>query len=294
MVCVPKECGGLGVLNLHTHDQSLILKNLHKFFNRLDIPWVNLVWEARCANGRLPTRTRKGSFWWHDIQKLLPVFKGMAMATVINGSSCFFWLDSWNGFSFGTNMLESFSFAKDRFITVQHFYHSLALHDLFHLPLSEETYHQFIHLLVNVQNLNLQEGFDAWSYIWNSSIFTSKCAYVHLIGNRQVRPAFSWLWKSCCQNKRKFFFWLLLKDRLSTRELLRRKGMALDDYNCVLCTQALEESLVHLILDCLFSRSCWATLGLVIQSSSDPFGTLASFKSQLQLPFFMEIIVTMC
>jgi hypothetical protein len=31
---------------------------------------------------------------------------------------------------------------------------------------------------------------------------------------------FRWLWKTCCQNKRKIFFWLLLKDRLSTRQLL--------------------------------------------------------------------------
>lgn len=69
--------------------------------------------------------------------------------------------------------------------------------------------------------------------------------------------------------------------------------MHLDDYNCVLCTEALEESLVHLILECSFTRSCWFTLGLLIHNSSDPFGTLASFRAQLQQPFFMEIIVTM-
>jgi hypothetical protein len=70
--------------------------------------------------------------------------------------------------------------------------------------------------------------------------------------------------------------------------------MALDDYNCILCTQAQEESLVHLFLACPFSDACWATLGLVIQNPSDPFGTLVSFRTQLQLLFLMEIIVTMC
>jgi hypothetical protein len=69
--------------------------------------------------------------------------------------------------------------------------------------------------------------------------------------------------------------------------------MHLDDYNCVLCTEALEESLVHLILECSFTRSCWFNLGLLIHNSSDPFSTLASFRAQLQQPFFMEIIVTM-
>jgi hypothetical protein len=62
MACIPKENGGLGVLNLHTHNQSLLLKNLHKFFNHLDVPWVHLVWEVRYPNGRPLASTRKGSF----------------------------------------------------------------------------------------------------------------------------------------------------------------------------------------------------------------------------------------
>jgi len=74
MVCDTKANGGLGVINLQTQNQSLLLKNLHKFFNRIDVPWVHLVWEVRYTNGRPPARTCKGSFWWRDIQKLLPAF----------------------------------------------------------------------------------------------------------------------------------------------------------------------------------------------------------------------------
>lgn len=37
LVRLPKDCGGLGVLDLHKHNQGLLLKNLHKFFNKLDI-----------------------------------------------------------------------------------------------------------------------------------------------------------------------------------------------------------------------------------------------------------------
>jgi hypothetical protein len=55
------------------------------------------------------------------------------------------------------------------------------------------------------------------------------------------------MWKSCVRGKQKFFFWLLLKDRLSTRNLLRRKHMSLPDYNCVLCTTNVEETLQTLI-----------------------------------------------
>jgi hypothetical protein len=38
------------------------------------------------------------------------------------------------------------------------------------------------------------------------------------------------MWKGDNLGKHKFFFWLLLKDRLSTRNLLRRKNMHLTSY----------------------------------------------------------------
>jgi hypothetical protein len=38
MVCLPKAESGLGVLNLKTQNEALLLKNLHKFHNRVDIP----------------------------------------------------------------------------------------------------------------------------------------------------------------------------------------------------------------------------------------------------------------
>jgi len=45
MVCLPKEEGDLGVLNLKTQNEALLLKNMHKFYNKVDTPWVHLVWD---------------------------------------------------------------------------------------------------------------------------------------------------------------------------------------------------------------------------------------------------------
>lgn len=128
------------------------------------------------------------------------------MATVVNGTSCLFWLDAWNGFSLCNNMPELFSFVKNKYSAVQQVCPSAELHDIFHLPLSEEAFIQFTELSYLVQSLQLQDGSDRWSYIWNSDKFTSKQAYKHLIGTRHVHPTFGWLWNLCCQNKRKFFF----------------------------------------------------------------------------------------
>jgi hypothetical protein len=60
MVCLPKEGGRLGVINLRARNEALLLKNLHKFFNKIDTPWVQLVWEKHYQNGKLPSHIGGG------------------------------------------------------------------------------------------------------------------------------------------------------------------------------------------------------------------------------------------
>jgi hypothetical protein len=91
-----------------------------------------------------------------------------------------------------------------------------------------------------------------------------------------------------------FFFWLVLKDRLSTRALLRRKGMHLEDYDCVFCTLHIEEDLIHMLFHCPFAMACWYSLNVLLPNSEDISTILESIRDQLRVTFFMEIIVTMC
>jgi hypothetical protein len=42
--CVsPRNRRGLGIINLEVQNQALLMRNLDKFHNRKDIPWVNMV-----------------------------------------------------------------------------------------------------------------------------------------------------------------------------------------------------------------------------------------------------------
>lgn len=43
MVCRAKDEGGLGVIDLKSQNGALLIKFLHKFFNKEDIPWVSLI-----------------------------------------------------------------------------------------------------------------------------------------------------------------------------------------------------------------------------------------------------------
>ena len=151
-----------------------------------------------------------------------------------------------------------------------------------------------LQLQLMLAQVTINENSDRWLYIWNSSNYSVKKSYKHLSGHMNVHPVFSWLWACSCQSKHKVFFWLLLKDRLSTRELLRRKRMFLQDYICVLCNANVDESLNHLFLECPFAVQCWAMINIQISPQLNPFQNLQSFKDQLGVPFFMEIIILLC
>jgi hypothetical protein len=78
MVTKPKGRGGLGVINLRLQNEALLIKNLHKFFNRADLPWVKLLWSQYYSNGKVPGIATKCGFWWRSIVKLLSKYKGIA------------------------------------------------------------------------------------------------------------------------------------------------------------------------------------------------------------------------
>jgi hypothetical protein len=82
-----KMKGGLGVIKLRIQNEALLLKNLHKFFNKADLPWVHLIWSQYYSNGRLPSQTPKGSFWWRGILRLLTQFKGLGCGVPRSGET---------------------------------------------------------------------------------------------------------------------------------------------------------------------------------------------------------------
>lgn len=64
MVCRPKSKGGLGIVDIKVQNQGLLLKQLFKFYNRLDVPWVNLVWNTYYNHNVPHASEPRGSFWW--------------------------------------------------------------------------------------------------------------------------------------------------------------------------------------------------------------------------------------
>jgi len=78
-----------------------------------------------------------------------------------------------------------------------------------------------------------------------------------------------------------FFFWLLLKNRLSTRNILRHKTMVLDSYECEMCSSGVEETLEHLFVRCPFATACWSLINIHASLQASVFEAIDSFKAHL-------------
>ena len=114
-----------------------------------------------------------------------------------------------------------------------------------------------------------------------------------MVGHTPLHPSYRWLWKSKCQPKHKVFFWLILKHGVNTRGMLRRRHMFLESYTSDNCILKRKETQAYLFFRCNFAKACWNSIGVTSSTSSRPERVVFFIKQQLEVPFFMEIIILM-
>jgi hypothetical protein len=132
----PKRKGGLGIINLRSQNNALLLKHLDKFYNKKEVPWVKLIWNAHYSNGEVSHASKnKGSFWWRDVMKLVDLFRGIASCKIGDGSTVLFWMDVWNDHLLHNEFPRLLSFAENKKISVAQFLSNNNIELKFHLPL---------------------------------------------------------------------------------------------------------------------------------------------------------------
>jgi hypothetical protein len=93
LVWRPKDKGGLGIINLESRNDFLLMEHLHKFLNKADIPWVKMVWEFYSDNASPRAKAKDASFRWRDCLKCLPAFKILVHCQVNNSATVTLWKD---------------------------------------------------------------------------------------------------------------------------------------------------------------------------------------------------------
>jgi hypothetical protein len=292
MICKPKDKGGLGILDFRRQNEGLLMKHLHKFYNKEAIPWVQLVWKY--YENEVPHSAKLcGSFWWRDIMKLVDKFLPICQVVVGRGDTVLFWTDRWCNGTMQSLFPRLFSFALDNNLSVGEFCAEEDKAGLFQLPLSQQAFGELQELqpLLGQLHFDFQQP-DKWSTVWPEGNFTSRMYYKHCFAHLPDTIMFKWIWKSRAILKIKVFAWLLISDRLNTKDMLRRRHWTVSgDQFCVLCPSHIVEDWLHLFFHCNFSVRIWNYL----QVEWDPGDTFEEIflaaRKKFDKPFFPEVVM---
>jgi hypothetical protein len=133
---------------------------------------------------------------------------------------------------------------------------------------------------------------DDWSFPGKPGRYPTKKVYLAITKPPTAPAPYKWIWKSCCLPKQKFFFWVLVQDRLNTKELMRRKNFFVESKYCVLCDEQIEESMFHLFFSCDFSQNFWWKLGEEWNVELDTMDMIMDAGDRSHNTFFKEIMIS--
>ena len=205
--------------------------------------------------------------------KLADGYRQLTTCEVGNGTSVLFWSDNWKQHSLEETYPHLFSFAKDKLCSLKQALSITEVSQAFHTPLSSEAMVELRNLQTDLHGMTLNsETNDRWmiSYTKNGACIP-KAIYKLFFSHMMNHFPSQWIWKSKCMSKHKFFAWLVLHDRINTKDmLLRRHWNVSEDNNCVLCPCQVLEDWSHLFFECNFSSRIWSYLQVSWGSGSSP------------------------
>jgi hypothetical protein len=173
MVCKPKDKGGLGILDFSKLNEGLLMNHLHKFYNKQDTPWVQLVWNYY-INEVSHASKLCGSFWWKDIMKLAMKYVPLCKITVGTDDTVLFWSDKWHIKPMMQSFPRLFSYSLDDKLSVRDFLLTPNETELFELPLSQQAFQELLALEDVLTHCQVHDGIsDSWRTIWKGGVFSS-------------------------------------------------------------------------------------------------------------------------
>lgn len=144
-------------------------------------------------------------------------------------------------------------------VSVQEAFNCNEFSSMVNLPLSEQAYAEFQMVQVLMLTHNRKEGLkEIWSWKGSDGAYKPKSFYTFMHSSITFNPLLNWVWVSSCTMKIKVFAWMLIMDRLNTKDMLDRRHWNIEDgINCVLCPTHTREDRDHLFFKCNFSVRVW-------------------------------------
>jgi hypothetical protein len=251
-----------------------------------------LVWEKYYQNSVPHAKRPCGSFWWRDISTLLDIYRGITKCAVNIDDTVLIWKDIWMDESIPQDAFPHlFSFVLDEDCSVIQYTERNVSTEHFFMPLSNEASTELFELQSAItetgRDLTLP---DRWSYVWGQDTYKVSKFYEFYFRHIVPIPSLPLIWKTKCVMKQKVFAWLLVMDRLNTRDILCRRKCPIPDDKCVVCHQV-RETRDHLFFDCHFSKTCWSMLGIQWDYSLDFSHRIEAAAKVWNGSFFLEYVI---
>jgi hypothetical protein len=187
----PKIKGGLGIKNLLLHNDALLIKQLHKFYSKVDVPWVQQLW-FKYYEGRVPhTQREVGSFWWKDIFRLKSLYGSITSCQLGDGTSILFWKDNWAVNSLMESLPNIAQYVRFPDMSVKEVSEVASLEELLIIPISQAAAAKLEDLRELVQQFVLTNEADQRTFCWGNNKYSSAKLYRLAFHSVQVPTTFS-------------------------------------------------------------------------------------------------------
>ena len=136
---------------------------------------------------------------------------------------------------------------------------------------------------------------DVWYWHGSDKFYTPKRFYIQMHFNLPFNPLLNWIWSSSCTMKIKVFAWMMIMDRLNTKDMVERRHWHIEDgTTCVLCHLQVREDMDHLFFNCLFSQRVCNFLQIDWSQGNTMTEIVVNARRDFNKPFFAEVVFTAC
>lgn len=178
-----------------------------------------------------------GSFFWTQLIGFKQLFNWSTTWIIGNGASISFWYDQWGPYPL-------------RLTGSRQQLHAASLQDAF-----SDGYTVALPLSHTPPTLIDSDDELCWRWSQNGQ-YSASSLYAMMTTAGLVAWRFTRIWKFSIPLSIKIFLYLMLKDKLLTKEVMLRRQFDCDE-SCVLCDSNCIESAYHLFFQCDFARRIW-------------------------------------
>ena len=220
-MCLPKDHGGLGVLDLEVMNIALLSKWLWKLFNE-DGLWQQILRAKYLKKDTLCQVVKKSgdSHFWQGLMEIKHLFWSYCRIDLGNGEKTSLWEDHWIGDKYLSKTFSRlFDTSLNKKISVKTAVEMGFTNLKFRRALVGVIQEQWVQMRDMLAGVILTERPDRLiRKIINSGNFSVKSFYTAMQTSRIV--PYKFLWKVKLPLKIKTFIWLVLKKSILTRDVL--------------------------------------------------------------------------